>query len=686
MPGKYSHTVVLAHYSMRGIISLPEDQHYAYLKTIPPAPSSPMTASRIHATSSAVSQRWSMPVPSTHPPWNLSGKASAQYAGAIQSVPNHKKRQMIIDSEGEDDQRKPPAKVVEIQQPRQQSKARPHVDRPLRSCPSTSAHRSPLLMPDDRSPLQCRNDAIEANPRFASRKMEPMAVGLLSSRNESRAYSQFQHAADGQRQHPAAGDHTESRVPMSLHAPMPETDRRLLSSSSHPTPRWPELQRLAGTSQPEPSAMSTPKAKVRHLAPEGDGWRVGDYFTNQREEQRASNRALNGAKYAPLPGSNFEAGGQHDACQIMRESISPVVDKMEECFQTQSRDDVNLDNLSEKGRSSPSARLSPCHTEIVSALEREDWPSRARHVRSVECLTQQRSKVWTRIQPGGIDRNDSRIELGPDFQRRLVVHGCHGFGHGDAIAKGRDLYSAQQHSPSPSHPGTGKAGTSASRGIPSRRNDGFSSLSVSLSSLSSPSDGDFAVPSLACHTTPRTLHIAVDDDEQEEFHRDSQSESRSQSEIHATATDMEFGHEWFENSFFDWIDGLTGTSNVGLEFGRVSVAGSRSRSGMRVAQHWGLTGEISPLSALSDGENDDFDTTAAACPPDIERFKCAKSDRNGEARITTAVELEHTRARRERGRGRSMSRDQRHTPCQKSRRHQGALWFSRLRSGKGRWI
>src|SRR5271155_2036551 len=32
MPSKYSHSVVLAWYSNRGLISLPNDQHFAYLK------------------------------------------------------------------------------------------------------------------------------------------------------------------------------------------------------------------------------------------------------------------------------------------------------------------------------------------------------------------------------------------------------------------------------------------------------------------------------------------------------------------------------------------------------------------------------------------------------------------------------------------------------------------------------
>lgn len=53
MPGKYSHSVVLADYSARGIISLPPDQVSRYLESAPVTPKGAVTQSRLRGTQSA---------------------------------------------------------------------------------------------------------------------------------------------------------------------------------------------------------------------------------------------------------------------------------------------------------------------------------------------------------------------------------------------------------------------------------------------------------------------------------------------------------------------------------------------------------------------------------------------------------------------------------------------------------
>ncbi|ERF75467.1 hypothetical protein EPUS_06999 [Endocarpon pusillum Z07020] len=57
MPNKYSHSVVLAHYSSLGLIDLPNDQYIAYLKTYPPSARSSITTKskvRTNGTSRSV--------------------------------------------------------------------------------------------------------------------------------------------------------------------------------------------------------------------------------------------------------------------------------------------------------------------------------------------------------------------------------------------------------------------------------------------------------------------------------------------------------------------------------------------------------------------------------------------------------------------------------------------------------
>ncbi|KAJ9650533.1 hypothetical protein H2198_010168 [Neophaeococcomyces mojaviensis] len=53
MPGKYSHSVVLADYSSRGIISLPADQHTKYVSSSPQPPDRPLPQARVRGTRSA---------------------------------------------------------------------------------------------------------------------------------------------------------------------------------------------------------------------------------------------------------------------------------------------------------------------------------------------------------------------------------------------------------------------------------------------------------------------------------------------------------------------------------------------------------------------------------------------------------------------------------------------------------
>jgi hypothetical protein len=56
MPNKFSHSVVLAHYSSLGLIDLPNSQHVAYLNTYPPSSSGrPSTASTAQSNHSKAS-------------------------------------------------------------------------------------------------------------------------------------------------------------------------------------------------------------------------------------------------------------------------------------------------------------------------------------------------------------------------------------------------------------------------------------------------------------------------------------------------------------------------------------------------------------------------------------------------------------------------------------------------------
>lgn len=53
MPGKYSHSVVLADYSSRGIIVLPPEQHSKYVESLPVQPTPPVSQLRLRGTRSA---------------------------------------------------------------------------------------------------------------------------------------------------------------------------------------------------------------------------------------------------------------------------------------------------------------------------------------------------------------------------------------------------------------------------------------------------------------------------------------------------------------------------------------------------------------------------------------------------------------------------------------------------------
>ncbi len=144
MPNKYSHSVVLAHYSSLGLIDLPNDQYIAYLKTYPNTPrSSTTTRSKEHTngTSGSVTPSTSYSARYKNPGDNASTSKSVtsrrEYGGTA-------RRDVIVESdEGSGDEHVVVGKRYEPYESASQSQSQSEV-RGLRAerrkLPSVSAY------------------------------------------------------------------------------------------------------------------------------------------------------------------------------------------------------------------------------------------------------------------------------------------------------------------------------------------------------------------------------------------------------------------------------------------------------------------------------------------------------------------------------------------------------------------